>query len=160
MRLSTGHLSPSPLSDMVGTYTALYSATPASCAHMHAVLDCNTLFQTATALSMSQFNWHDCLLSTSLLSMNAGDLAPTYWATQLMLIALLVLTFTLLPYLTSGLMDALLNTSAHQRRRWAPLHGLPGRHCCCSGYLHSCCDCLGSVDNLQARICHFAWLVV
>lgn len=53
--------------------------------------------------------------------MSAGDLTPTYWATRLMLIALLVLTFTLLPYLTSGLMDALMSTSTHQRRRY--VHG-------------------------------------
>jgi hypothetical protein len=36
-----------------------------------------------------------------------------------MLIVLLVLTFTLLPYLTSSLMDALMSTSAFQRRRCA-----------------------------------------
>jgi high-affinity K+ transport system ATPase subunit B len=34
----------------------------------------------------------------------AGDYSPTYWATQLMLIALLIITFTLLPYLTGELM--------------------------------------------------------
>jgi hypothetical protein len=34
----------------------------------------------------------------------AGDYSPTYWATQLMLIALLMITFTLLPYLTGKLM--------------------------------------------------------
>lgn len=49
----------------------------------------------------------------------AGDYTPNYWATQLMLIVLLGLTFTILPYLTSGLMDALMSTSPAQRRRCA-----------------------------------------
>ena len=47
----------------------------------------------------------------------AGDIAPTYWATQVMIIALLGLTFTLLPYLTGNLMDALTSTSVYQRKR-------------------------------------------
>lgn len=46
-----------------------------------------------------------------------GDIVPTYWATQLMLIILLMMTFTLLPYLTGSLMDALTSTSVYQRRR-------------------------------------------
>jgi hypothetical protein len=89
-----------------------------------------------------------------LLSMRAGDLAPTYWATQLMLIVLLVLTFTLLPYLTSQLMDALLSTSVHQRRRWAPLQGLPVLLLWPLACTHSCCGCLGPVNASQARMCH------
>lgn len=50
--------------------------------------------------------------------MGYGDYAPTYWATQMMLVALLVLTFTLLPYMTSNLMDALTSTSSFERKRW------------------------------------------
>lgn len=46
-----------------------------------------------------------------------GDIVPTYWATQVMLICLLMTTFTLLPYLTGSLMDALTSTSVYQRRR-------------------------------------------
>jgi hypothetical protein len=49
----------------------------------------------------------------------AGDIAPTWWAIQLMLIGLLVLTFTALPYLTSELMGALTSTSKYQRNRSA-----------------------------------------
>jgi hypothetical protein len=44
---------------------------------------------------------------------------PTWALTQMMLIVLLVLTFTLLPYLTSSFMDALISASAYQRRRCA-----------------------------------------
>lgn len=52
----------------------------------------------------------------------AGDFAPSYWATQLMLVALLVMTFTLLPYLTSGLLDALMSTSSYERKRCVCVH--------------------------------------
>lgn len=52
----------------------------------------------------------------------AGDISPTRWATQIMLVVLLVLTFTALPYLTNGLMGALSSTSTYQRNRSA---GLP-----------------------------------
>lgn len=47
----------------------------------------------------------------------SGDITPSYWATQVMLIGLLGLTFTLLPYLTGTLMDALTSTSVYQRKR-------------------------------------------
>jgi hypothetical protein len=35
-----------------------------------------------------------------------------------MLVVLLGLTFTVLPYLTSGLLDALMSTSSYQRKRY------------------------------------------
>lgn len=47
----------------------------------------------------------------------AGDVTPTYWATQVMIIALLALTFSVLPYLTSQFMDALMSSSKYQRKR-------------------------------------------
>jgi len=55
----------------------------------------------------------------------AGDYTPTYWLTQTMLIALLALTFTVLPYLTGQLMTALSSTSSYQRKRYVgPLEAL------------------------------------
>lgn len=40
-----------------------------------------------------------------------------------MLICLLMFTFTLLPYLTGNLMDALTSTSVYQRKRWVGVWG-------------------------------------
>lgn len=47
----------------------------------------------------------------------AGDFSPTWWATQMMLIILLILTFSVLPYLTGQLMDALGSSTHYQRAR-------------------------------------------
>jgi hypothetical protein len=46
-----------------------------------------------------------------------GDIAPSYWATQMMIIALLALTLSVLPYLTSQFLDAITSTSVYQRKR-------------------------------------------
>eukprot|EP00878_Enallax_costatus_P004556 GHUV01004797.1.p1 GENE.GHUV01004797.1~~GHUV01004797.1.p1 ORF type:complete len:827 (+),score=239.90 GHUV01004797.1:555-3035(+) len=56
--------------------------------------------------------------SVTLTTVGYGDFSPTWWATQIMLILLLVLTFTVLPYLTGQLMDALQSTTHFQRNRF------------------------------------------
>lgn len=63
------------------------------------------------------------LVVTNTLNQTPGDIVPTYWATQVMLICLLMFTFTLLPYLTGNLMDALTSTSVYQRKRWVGVWG-------------------------------------
>lgn len=66
----------------------------------------------------------DCMPPTG-----AGDYTPTYWLTQTMVIALLALTFTVLPYLTGQLMNALSSTSSYQRKRYVgPFWSVAGMH--------------------------------
>eukprot|EP00775_Hariotina_reticulata_P006540 gene6540-6766_t len=64
--------------------------------------------------------FHEALYwaSVTLSTVGYGDLSPSYWATQIMLIGLLILMFTLMPYLTGNLMDAITATSPYQRNRF------------------------------------------
>lgn len=86
----------------------------------------------------------------------AGDFAPTYWATQAMLIVLLLITFTLLPYLTGQLMDALGSSTHYQRTRWAA--GLLHLHHSTNSANNNSTVGAGSAHEavrcLQALLCH------
>jgi hypothetical protein len=79
----------------------------------------------------------------------AGDYSPTYWATQLMLIALLMITFTLLPYLTGKLMlhDVLRDVTYHDV--------LLGQLSCVAWPAIMCC--LASYHVLLGQLSCVAW---
>lgn len=91
------------------------------CAALIAVTDLSALVSMLSTLAACTV-WLVCLDCSHMavrLSLAAGDYAPTTWLTQLLQVGLLALTFTLLPFLTSSLVEALSSTSAYQRKRWA-----------------------------------------
>lgn len=74
-----------------------------------------------------------------------GDYSPSIVASQMMLFVMLVITFTLLPYQTSALVNALNLSSPYQRARYS--QAKRGRHVVVTGHL----DCR-SVEMLVSEL--------
>lgn len=77
-----------------------------------------------------------------------GDLSPSILATRLMLFVMLVITLTLLPFMTGALMAALSASSPHQRAAYSPAQR--GRHVVVAAGALSARRCAELVEELYA----------
>eukprot|EP00879_Flechtneria_rotunda_P031417 GHRR01034323.1.p1 GENE.GHRR01034323.1~~GHRR01034323.1.p1 ORF type:complete len:369 (+),score=71.72 GHRR01034323.1:1198-2304(+) len=72
------------------------------------------------ASNQQGLEFHEALYwaAVTVTTVGYGDYSPSWWVTQMILIGVLILTFTLLPYLTGQLMDALTASTVYQRQSY------------------------------------------